>query len=339
MSDVLTQEEIDALLEGVRNGDVEVGHHISDPDAEIGEYNINERDKITRGRLPSLEMIDQRFARRFAASVFDIVRKSVSLKIGELKMQKFGEYLDSLPTPSNINSFTIAQLDATALIVMSRPLVDWFVDLYFGGRAKPPSGEPRVEFTPTELRIINRILTSAFEDLRQAWEPVAQLDFGYAGSESNPKFANYFSQSEIVLVSEFQVVGETNEEGQEEQYGQLGIMLPFSALEPFREALDSGLQSDQAAKHERWKTALGDRLVNADIELRSELATSRMKLRDLSRLKPGDIIPIEMSEEVTVKAKDTPIFSGIFGTHKGNNAIRVMKPTQPISQREVSENE
>ncbi|MEM7281255.1 MAG: FliM/FliN family flagellar motor switch protein, partial [Pseudomonadota bacterium] len=130
-----------------------------------------------------------------------------------------------------------------------------------------------------------------------------------------------------------------NDDGEEEQCGELSIMLPFSALEPFREALDSGLQSDQAAKHERWKIALSDRLVNADIELRSELATAKMKLRDLSRLKPGDIIPIEMSEEVTVKAKDTPIFSGLFGTHKGANAIRVLNPTTSNTQPEASQHE
>lgn len=333
MSEVLSQEEIDALLEGVRNGDVEVGHHISDPDAEIKEFDLDAKEKITRGRLPSLEMINERFARRLGISVFNIVKKTADVTVCDLKMQKFGEYMTYLASPSNINSVRISQLDATSLVVMSRSLVDWFVDLYFGGSARPTEGEPRTTFTPTEIRLVKKVLEYVFADLKAAWEPVADLDFSYTGSESTPRFASFFSPSEIVLVSEFKVLGE-----EEEEYGRLDLMLPFSALEPFKEALDSGLQSDQAEKHQRWKQALSDRLENATIELRSEIAKSKMKLRELSRLRPGDIIPIEMSKEILVKAKDTPVFTGVFGTHKGVNAIRVLAPTTSI-QGEVASNE
>ena len=307
MSEVLSQEEIDALLEGVRNGDVEVGHHISDPDAEIKEFDLDAKEKITRGRLPSLEMINDRFARRLGISLFSIIKQAVDVKSCDLRMQKFGEYISGLASPSNINSVSITQLDATSLVVMSRPMVDWLVDLYFGGSARPTEGEPRATFTPTEIRLVKKVLDLIFTDLKAAWEPVAALDFSYRGSESNPRFASFFSPSEIVLVSEFKVIGEPGgEEGEEPEYGRLDLMLPFSALEPFKEALDSGLQSDQAEKHQRWKAALTDRLENATVELRSEIAKSKMKLRELSRLRPGDIIPIEMSKEILVKAKDTP---------------------------------
>lgn len=323
MSDVLSQEEIDALLEGVRNGDVAPGHFLSDPDAEIQDYDLGSEDKITRGKLPSMEMINQRFARYFAVNSFSILRTPLDIKVGELKMQKYGDYVTALSAPSNINRVSIPRLDATSLVVLNEELVNRCVDLFFGGSGDVESRQGKSDFSPTELRVVRRLMGQIFEDLRSAWNPVIELEFDYQNTESNPRFANYFSPSEIVLITDFQLMIDDRE------LGRMDITIPYSALEPFREALDSGLQSDQAEKHSRWRDALGNRLNDTDVEVRSVLTRTSVKLKQLTRFKVGDIIPIDMPETLTVSAKDIPLFSAVFGSHKGVNAVKILEPILP----------
>lgn len=314
-NDLLSQDEIDALLHGVDNGKVDT----TPPPAAPGEarsFNFGSQDRIVRGRLPTLEMINERFARHFRIGLFNMLRRSPDLSIKGMEMVKFSEYVQSLYVPSNLNLVRIKPLRGTALVVFEPTLVFAIVDNFFGGDGRFPTKIEGREFTPTEMRVIQLLLRQAFLDLQEAWSPVMKLEYEYLNSEINPHFANIVSPSEIVVVTRFHVELEGGG-------GDVHITLPYSMIEPIREVLDAGVQSDRAVKDERWIKALQEQIQDAEVEISSVLAQPRLSLRDLVQLKAGDVIPIHLPNQLDLCVENVPIYRGTFGTSNGQNAFKV----------------
>ncbi|MEW8397837.1 MAG: FliM/FliN family flagellar motor switch protein, partial [Candidatus Thiodiazotropha sp.] len=174
------------------------------------------------------------------------------------------------------------------------------------------------DFTPTENRVIQLLLKRAFEDLVVAWKPVFKVKFEYSGSEVNPQFANIVSPSEVVVVTSFHVDLESGG-------GDFHVCMPYSMLEPIRELLDAGVQSDRGERDERWERSLKEEIMSAKIELSSSLTEVQMSLKELAELKAGDVIPIDMPEEVEVEASDIPVFKAKLGVSDGNYALKINK--------------
>jgi flagellar motor switch protein FliM len=196
------------------------------------------------------------------------------------------------------------------------------VDNFFGGTGKFHTRIEGREFTPTEMRVIQLLLKQTFADLVEAWAPVMPVEFEYMNSEVNPHFANIISPREYIVVSRFHVELEGGG-------GELHVALPYAMLEPIRELLDAGVQSDRVEKDESWTRALHTQLQDAEVELSTALTQRQISLRELSRLKVGDVIPIDLPRLVTIKVEDLPLFTGEFGTHNGRNAVKVTAVNQP----------
>ncbi|GGZ52756.1 flagellar motor switch protein FliM [Lysobacter xinjiangensis] len=321
-ADLLSQDEIDALLHGVDAGAIEV-----EPPAAPGEartYDFASQDKIVRGRLPTLEMINERFARSWRIGLFNLLRRSADLSVRGIDLMRFGEYMHSLQVPNNLNLVKMKPLRGTGIIVFEPRLVFTTVDNFFGGAGKYHTRIEGREFTPTEMRVIQLLLRQTFADLTEAWAPVMPVEFEYVNSEVNPHFANIISPREYIAVSRFHVDLEGGG-------GELHVALPYSMLEPIRELLDAGVQSDRIEKDENWTRALRTQLQDAEVEVSSCLAQRQISLRALSRMKVGDIIPIELPPQLSVEVEGTPLFHGEFGTHNGKNAIKITQVNQPRS--------
>ncbi len=199
--DLLSQDEIDALLHGVDDGDVETEAGVDGPSGDTREYDFSSQDRIIRGRMPTLEMVNERFARYFRISLFNFLRRSTEISISGIQMLKFSEYVHSLFVPTNINIVKIKPLRGSALFVLDPSLVFSIVDTYFGGSGRFHNKVEGREFTATEMRVIRIVLDLIFQDLTKAWQPVLKLDFEYANSEVNPQFANIVTPTEIMVVS------------------------------------------------------------------------------------------------------------------------------------------
>lgn len=316
MNDLLSQEEIDALLHGVGSGDIETEGDAALADGEAQSYDFTSQDRIVRGRMPTLEMINERFARYFRISLFNMLRRTAEISIGGVQMLKFAEYVHSLFVPTSLNLVKVNPLRGTGLFVFDPKLVFIVVDNYFGGDGRFPTKIEGREFTPTEQRVIQRILHQAFEDLIQAWRPVMPIHFEYLNSEVNPQFANIVSPTEVVVVSTFHIELEGGG-------GALHVTLPYSMVEPIRDLLDAGVQSDRSEVDDRWRIAIREEMKGAAVEMSSVLAETTISMRDLLNLKPGDVIPIDLPEKVTLRAEDIPVFRGRFGVSQGNRAIKL----------------
>jgi flagellar motor switch protein FliM len=322
VNDLLSQDEIDALLHGVSGGDVETETDEEVPEGEIRGYDFTSQDRIVRGRMPTLEMINERFARYFRISLFNMLRRAGEISVSGVQMLKFAEYVHSLFVPTSLNLVRVHPLRGTALFVLEPKLVFALVDNFFGGGGRFHTKIEGREFTPTELRVIQMVLDLAFKDLSQAWKPVLQVDFDYQGSEVNPHFANIVSPTEVVVVNTFRV--ELDGGG-----GDLHVTMPYSMVEPIRQLLDAGVQSDRSDRDERWTRAIREEMKQARVDVTSTLVETTISLRELNELRPGDVIPIDLPETVTLEAENTPVFRGKFGIYNGARAVKIFEKLVP----------
>src|SRR5690606_18500191 len=266
----------------------------------VRTYDLTSQDRIVRGRMPTLEMINERFARYTRISLFNLLRRSADVSIGGVQISKFGEYLHTLYVPTSLSLVKFRPLRGTALVVFDAKLVFKLVDNFFGGDGRHAKIEGR-EFTPTELRVVQMVLNQIFNDLSEAWRNVYKLEFEHMRSEVNPAMANIVSPSEVVVVSTFHI--ELDGGG-----GDVHITMPYSMIEPIRELLDAGMQSDMDEHDARWGKALREQIQDATVEFTCDLFERTITLRDVVDLEAGDIIPIEMPETVVLNANGIPMF-------------------------------
>lgn len=321
-ADLLSQDEIDALLNGVDSGAVSVtAGAMAGPDG-TRSYDFTSQDRIVRGRMPALATINERFARNIRISLFDLLRRSPVISVEAVRMSQYNDYVHSLLMPSNLNMIRVQPLRGTALVVMNHKLVFTLVDNFFGGDGRFSARIEGRDFTAVEMRVVQKVLDQVFRDLEEAWSPVFNVQFEYVGSEINPQFANVVTPAEVVVVSSFQVELEGGG-------GEMHVTLPYAMIEPIREVLDAGAQSGGSNdRDERWIRSLREEMKSATVVIDSTLAQTDISVRELLGLQPGDVIPMEIPPVVMGKVEGVPVFRGRFGMSRGMCALRVVEPIQ-----------
>ncbi|MFB4393857.1 MULTISPECIES: flagellar motor switch protein FliM [unclassified Pseudomonas] len=318
VQDLLSQDEIDALLHGVDDGLVQT-ESAGEPGG-VKSYDLTSQDRIVRGRMPTLEMINERFARYTRISMFNLLRRSADVAVGGVQVMKFGEYVHSLYVPTSLNLVKIKPLRGTALFILDAKLVFKLVDNFFGGDGRHAKIEGR-EFTPTELRVVRMVLDQCFVDLKEAWQAIMPVNFEYMNSEVNPAMANIVGPSEAVVVSTFHI--ELDGGG-----GDLHVTMPYSMIEPVREMLDAGFQSDLDDQDERWVKALREDVLDVSVPVSATVARRQLKLRDILHMQPGDVIPVELPEHLVLRANGVPSFKARLGAHKGTLSLQIIDPIE-----------
>ena len=315
-TDILSQDEVDALLGGVDEGAIDTSSEDGEYDGEARPFDFNNQERIVRGRLPTLEMINERFARYFRISFFNMLRKSPEISVNGIEMVKFNEYIQTLFVPTSLSMIKMAPLRGTGLIMLDPKLVFVLVDNFFGGDGTIHAKIEGREFTSTELRVIEKVVHICFEDLVKAWEPVMAVNFNYHNHEVNPSMATIVSPTEVIVVSSFHV--ELDGGG-----GDIHVVYPYSMIEPIRTLLDTGVQSDHGDIDERWAILLKEELMHAKINMQALFVEKQLPVSDLINFKTGDIIPFDLPEQVMILAEDMPIIRGQYGEHQGNAAVKV----------------
>jgi flagellar motor switch protein FliM len=313
--DVLNQDEIDALLHGVDSGAVD-----TQAPAQVGEarpYDFATQTRIVRGRMPTLEMINERLARQLRISIFGMLRRSPDVAVAPIALPKFAEYLPTLQVPTSLNLIRLNPLQGTALVILEPRLVFAVIDNFFGGNGRHVKIEGR-EFTPTEMQIIHMLLKQVFDGMRDAWTPVMAIEPEYLNSEINPHFANIVTPTEIVVVSRFHIELEGGG-------GDIHVTIPYSMLEPIKDVLKAGMSSDRADKDERWAQTLRNELEETEVDLVTRLCQARVTLGELIDLKPGDVIPCDFDGQATVLSEGVPVFQGEVGQQRGRQVVRVSR--------------
>ncbi|MEJ0087861.1 MAG: flagellar motor switch protein FliM [Pseudomonadota bacterium] len=310
--EVLNQEEVNALLNAVDSGDVNTD--APPVPGEVRPYDFQNDAGAMRLRMPAFELINERLARSLRVSLFNLLRRPLEIAVMPLRIAKFADYAQSLALPSNLNVVRVNPLRGTALFALDPKLVFCVVDNFFGGTGRLQSAEAR-EFAPTEMRVIQMLLRSAFNDMREAWAPVAAIDVEHVKSEVNPSFVQICSPAEPVVICGFQLALESGG-------GDLQIVIPMSMLEPLKDMLEAGASGVGAPQDDRWLNSLKEDIQDAEIELSTMLGHASVTLNQLVNLKPGDVIPCDFSGKATVLAEGVPLFRGSYGVSRGQQCVR-----------------
>ncbi|MFN3545405.1 MAG: flagellar motor switch protein FliM [Thiobacillus sp.] len=313
----LSQDEVDALLKGV-TGEVDEAPAEQDDPNGVRPYNLATQERIVRGRMPTLEIINERFARLLRIGLYNFLRRSVEISVGPVRVSKYSEFIRNLVVPTNLNLVQFKPLRGTALIILNPDLVFLMVDNLFGGDGRFHTRVEGRDFTQTEHRIIQRVLNIVFENYSKSWEPVYPIQFEYVRSEMNTQFANIATPNEVVVAITFAIeLGQVS--------GEMHICMPYSMIEPIKDQLTSSLQAENLEVDKRWVRMLRQQIQMAEVELVADLGTAQLSLRDILHMKVGDIIPIDIPKTVEAKVDGVPVMECSYGKYNGQYTLRVEK--------------
>lgn len=323
-TDFLSQDEVDALLKGV-TGETEQAEASEDEEGGARSYNLGTQERIVRGRMPTLELINERFARYLRIGLFNFMHRSTDISVGPIRVQKYSEFIRNLVVPTNLNLVAAKPLRGTSLFVLDPNLVFLVVDNMFGGDGRFHTRVEGRDFTPTEQRIIQGLLGVVFAEYARSWKPVFDISFEYIRSEMNSQFANIATPSEIVISTTFSLeFGGT--------VADMHICFPYSMIEPIRDLLYSTMQSDQLSTDQRWIIMLRNQLKNAEVEIAAQLATTTVTLDQILKMKSGDIIPISIPEIIVANVDDVPLMQCRYGQQGGQYALKIERFITPESE-------
>lgn len=319
MSEVLSQGEVDALLRGVGDGEVETEtDEVPEEESGVVPYDLTSQEKIIRGRLPTLDIINQMFSRLFRNTFSILMRKSVEVSTVSTDTIKFGDFLRSLAVPSSLHIFRMEPLRGHGLMVVESKLVFAVVDTFFGGSGTKEAKITGRDFSSIEIRMTKSVVLSALEDLEKAWRPVHAVTTNFVRSEVNPQFAAIVPPTDIVLVILFEIEMESIS-------GTLTICLPYAAIEPVIPKLKAQFQSEEMEVDQVWIRRLRTELLATEVELVAELGASTITPQDLMKFKVGDTLMLgnDVTDPLNLKVEQIPKFKGFPGVSRGNKAVQL----------------
>lgn len=312
----LSQDEVDALLEGVTGESQKLL-----PEEDTGgtrNYDISSQERIVRGRMPTMEIINERFARNLRVGLFNFMRRSPEISVGPVRVIKYSAFLRDIVVPTNINIISIAPLRGQGMVIFEPNLVFCVIDNLFGGTGKLHLRIEGRDFSPTETRIIQRMMEVTLAEYTKAWGALFKFNFTHQRSEMQTQFANIASPSEIVVATTFSV--EIGDNG-----GEIHFCFPYAALEPIRDVLYSSLQGDGQEPDRRWVNQLTQQVQSADVELTAQLAQTTLTVGDLLKLGAGDFIALPLREVIQATIDSVPVMECRYGLAGNKYAVRVEK--------------
>jgi flagellar motor switch protein FliM len=322
MNQVLSQSEVDALLSAVSDNRMDGDDFGSDDSMKSGvvQYDLANQDRIIRGRMPTLDIIHDRFIRLFRVTLSNSLRKMANLSVNSTGPLKFSEFMNSLPLPSCLNILRLDPLRGAAVMVIESKLLYALVDSFFGGNDVPYTKIEGKDFTPIEIKIARRVVLSAIDDYEKAWEPVYPLKVGYSRTEINPQFVAVVPPSDVVIATTFDVE-------LEKVSGTIKIVIPYATLEPIKSKLSVGFQSEQLEVDFIWINRIKEQIMQTTSNVLVKLGEADITMRDLMELQAGDIIQLnsDATTPLDILVEGIPKFKGIPGLLKGNRALKIVE--------------
>ena len=314
---ILSQDEVDALLQGI-TGESQKLEQQQESAGGVREYNLANQERIVRGRMPTMEIINERFARNVRIGLFNLIRRSPEVSIGGTKVQKYSAFLREIVVPTNFNIVSVKPLRGTGLVVCEPSLVFATIDALFGGSGKFHTRIEGRDFSATEQRVITRLVETIGAEFKRAWAGIYPIELEYQRSEMQPQFANIATPSEIVVSTAFTLeIGDVT--------GAIHFCFPYAMLEPIRDTLYSTVQGDAVEPDKRWVNLLKSQIQDAEVELVVELATARATVEQLLGFRPGDFVELDMEPVIQAKVDGVPVFDCQYGVNDGHYAIKIEK--------------
>jgi flagellar motor switch protein FliM len=313
---ILSQEEVDALLQGITGETPRLEPEAPEPQGGVRAYDIAGQERFVRGRMPALEVVNERFARNIRSGLIELIRRSPEVSVGSMRVHKYSAFLREIVVPANFNVVAVEPLRGAGLIVCEPSVVFAAIDALFGGAGRFHARIEGREFSPTEMRVIRRLVETIANEYRKAWAGIYPLELKYLRSEMQPQFVNVAAPGDVVVSTSFTLeIGEAS--------GSIAVCIPYATLEPIRDTLYSTIQAGASAPDTRWTDLLKTQIQAAEVELVAELATAPATVEQLLAFKPGDFVELDLDPLIEAKIDGVPVFRAHYGTSNGRYAIKI----------------
>ena len=320
MSQVLSQEEVDVLLKGVSEGEIETEQQeVRDPSA-VRSYDLTGHEGITNRKMPTLEMTTETFARLFRSTLSSLLKKVVGTSGVSVSVAKYGDFIETIPVPASLHIFQMKPLGGSALLVIDPQIAFTLVDLIFGGSGGERCRVEGRDFTLIETNLIKRVALTALSDFEKAWERIIKIDITYQRSETNPQFMQLVMPANVVVVMQCEIdMGSSS--------GEITFCIPYSIIEPIRDKLHVSYQPGAPEGDHKWAGRFAERLKSLKVPLTVELGRAELSGREIINLKKGDVIPLDQHYRDSLKVYVEGIlkFKGQPGGYKGSQAVEIVE--------------
>ncbi len=318
MEKILSQDEVDALLKGLSDGDIETTKESAPAQENVRSFDLANQDRIVRGRMPTLDIINDRFSKIHRISLSGSLRRMLDINVCQAEMIKFGEFIRTLPVPTSLHILKMDPLRGHVLFMIESRLIFNLVDCFFGGSGKGSYKIEGRDFTSIEYRVINKVVKQVLQDLEQAWQPITAVSFGFVRSEVNPQFATIIPPTDVVIVVRYELE-------MDRMMGRMALVLPYSTIEPIRSKLYASYQSDQLEVDAEWILRLRRLLHDVPVQLSVELGNTCLKGAELMNMEIGDVIMLDndVNRPLLAKVEGVPKLRVTPGICRGNMAFQV----------------
>ncbi|MEE2904095.1 MAG: flagellar motor switch protein FliM [Myxococcota bacterium] len=322
MSDpILGQDEVNALLDAIKMGGLNEEEAERDP--SIKAYDLTSNHRVVRGRMPALEIINDRQARLHRGSLSTIARRVVDVSYRSSSLIRFGEVQSNMPAPTCISVVQLAPLNGFAAVAFDTGFLYSILDILFGGSGMNESKRVSGDLTAVEVRLARRLVDAILADMEGAWSPILRLRGEFVRTESNPRFVTIAAPGDVMVEIVYDLEIESL------MSGTISVLIPYSSLQPYKNRLSSIMASDDDdSEKKEWERCIHEKVLETQLELVGILGTTRMQLSDILNLEPGDVVklstnasgPISLQTDGVQVAKGHPEVSG------GNTALRLTSP-------------
>ncbi len=318
MDEILSQEEVDALLKGIQEGDVETEKGVEP--SGVKSYDFTGQEKIVRGRMPTLDIANERLARNFRLSLSAAIRRMVDITNVNVTITKFYDFMRGVPFPSSINIFKMEPLRGFGLLVFDAQMIFSLIEFFFGGTGKTYYKPEGREFTPIEQKIIHKVVMMFFDDMEEAWRAIFPMKPLYVRAEMNPQFVNIVTPVDVVIKVEFVLEVEGKQ-------CKAYLCIPYGTVEPIKEKLYSAFSADRDELDMKWLDRLKERLREIPVTITGELGKVKLDVSRVVDLKVDNLIMLDrrVDEDIDILVEGSPKFTGKFGVYRGAMALKVNK--------------
>ena len=321
MEQILSQDEVDALLKGISGGEIEEPEEPIDTEA-LGyqAYDFTRQERIVQVKMPAMEAISDAFMRAVRTSLSTTLRRIIDLTSAPIELERFGAFVRTLPVPSSLQIFRMAPFRGHALIVLEPKLVFTLVENFLGGTGTRNIRIEGRDFTAIEQRLIRRVVNLLLNDLEKAWYSLQPLKVQYIRSEINPQFAKICQPEDVVIISRYDV-------DMDRAVGSITVCIPMSNLESVKGKLLTTFQREQSDEDISIKRVLSENIKNIPVEFVVELGHATISAGDVMELVVGDIIQLERRTDDLLPGfvAGQRKYMGTPGVHRGNNALLIKK--------------
>jgi flagellar motor switch protein FliM len=316
MDEILSQEEVDALLRGIQDGAVETEKGVEP--SGVKSFDFTGQEKIVRGRMPSLDIANERLARSFRLTLSAALRRMVDITNVTVSITKFYDFMRAVPFPSSINVFKMEPLRGFGLLVFDAQMIFTLIEFFFGGTGKTYYKPEGREFTPIEQKIIHKVVLMFFNDMEEAWRAIYPMKPVYVRSEMNPQFVNIVTPVDVVIKVEFVLEMEGRQ-------CKAYLCIPYGTVEPIKEKLYSAFSADRDELDLKWLDRMKDRLREIPVEVKGVLGCATLDVDRVVSLKENDLIILDrrVDEDIDILVEDHLKFKGNFGIFRGSYALKV----------------